>query len=84
MRLELLHHLMAIIDQREPGALAATILCPEAEAGDLVLVGFVELGEFGAEFVLGDVGTVRVENVAVRANAISMTGTRGRGFVSGA
>lgn len=45
MRLKFLHHLMAIIDKCEPGALAASVLCSEAEAGDLVLIGLVELGE---------------------------------------
>ena len=34
MRLELLHHLVTVVDQREARALAATILCPETEAGD--------------------------------------------------
>ena len=65
MGLKLLHHLMRIVDEREAGALAAAILCPEAEDRDLVLVGFVQLGEFGAELVFGDVGAVWVEDVAV-------------------
>lgn len=46
MRLKLLHNLMAIIDERETSALAASVLCSEAKAGHLVFVGFVELGEF--------------------------------------
>ena len=41
MRLKFLHHLLRIVDEGEAGALAAAILCPEAEDGDLVLVGFV-------------------------------------------
>ena len=45
MRLKLLHHLMAIIDEREPSALAASVLRSEAEAGYLILIGFIELGE---------------------------------------
>jgi hypothetical protein len=32
----------------------------QAEYVDLVLVGFVEFGELGSEFVFGDVGTVGV------------------------
>ncbi len=64
MRLKLLHHLMAVVYQSEPGRFASTVLCAEAEAGYLVFVGFVELGELLAEFVFGDVGTVRVEDVA--------------------
>lgn len=64
MRLELLHHLVAVVDESEPGRLAATVLCAETEAGHLVLVGFVELGEFLAQLVFGDVGAVRVEDVA--------------------
>ena len=63
--LKLLHHLVRIVDERETGALAAAILCPEAEAGDLVLVGFVQLCEFGAELVFRDVSAVGVEDVAL-------------------
>lgn len=65
MGLKLLHHLMRIVDQRETGALAATILCPETKAGDLIFVRFVQLGEFGAELVFGDVRAVGVQDVAV-------------------
>lgn len=64
MRLELLHHLMAIIYQSEASRLASTELCAETEAGDLVFVGFVELGELLTEFVFGDVGAVLVEDIA--------------------
>lgn len=63
MRLELLHHLIRVVDQREAGALAAAILCSEAEAGNLVFRGFVEFSEFGAELVFGDVGAIGVEDV---------------------
>ena len=65
MRLELLHHLMAIIDQRKSRALASSVLCSEAETRDLIFVGFVELGELLAELVLFDVRAVRVEDVSV-------------------
>ena len=65
MRLKLLHRLRRVVDQREAGALAAAILCPEAEARDLVFGGFVEFAEFGAELVFGDIGAVRVEDVTM-------------------
>ena len=68
MWLKLLHHLMAVVNERKARAFAATILCPETEAGDLVFVGFVELGELLAEFVFGDIGAIRVENVSNMAN----------------
>jgi hypothetical protein len=64
MGLELLHRLGRLVDEREAGALAATILRPEAEDGDLVLFGLVQLSELGAELVLGDVGAVGVKDVA--------------------
>ena len=69
MRLKLLHHLMAIIDKREPSALPPSILCSEAEAGHLIFVCFVQLGELGTEFVFGDVGAVGVEDIAGMAEA---------------
>lgn len=61
--LELLHRLRRIVDEREARALAATILCPEAEAGDLVFGGFVEFAEFLAQFVFADVGAAGVKDV---------------------
>jgi hypothetical protein len=63
--LELLHRLGAVVHQGEASALAATILRPEAEHGHLVLGGLVKLAEFLAELVLGDVGAVGVQHVAV-------------------
>lgn len=65
MRLKLLHRLIRIVDECEPSTFATSILCPETEDGDLVFAGFVEFGEFGAEFVFGDVGAVWVEDVTV-------------------
>ena len=64
MGLELLHGLGAVVDEGEAGALAATKVCLEAEDGDIVLLGLVELAELAAELVLGDVGAVGVEDVA--------------------
>lgn len=65
MRLELLHHLVAVVYQRKPSGFSSTVLCAETEAGYLVFVGFVELREFLAEFVFGHVGAVGVEDVTV-------------------
>lgn len=62
-RLELLHRLRRVVDERKPSALATAVLCPEAEAGDLVFVGLVEFGEFGAEFIFADVRAARVQDV---------------------
>lgn len=63
--LELLHRLGAVVDEGEAGALAATVLGAETEAGNLLLVGLVELGELGAELILGDVRAVGVQDVTV-------------------
>ena len=71
MRLELLHHLMAIVDEREPCALASSVLCSEPEAGYLVFVCFVELRELLAEFVFTDVCAVGVEDVSAASEAPS-------------
>ena len=65
-RLELLHHLMAVVNQCEARALPTTILCPEPETRDLVFVGFVQLCELLAQLVFGYVGAVGVEDVTVR------------------
>ena len=62
--LELLHGLDGVVDQREAGGLAATVLGAHAEDVDLVTVGFVDFGEFLAEVVLGDICAVGVEDVA--------------------
>lgn len=63
VRLELLQGLSGVVNQSEAGALATTVLGAEAEDGDLVLVGLVEGRELVAELILGDVGTVGVEDV---------------------
>ena len=63
--LELLHGLGAVVDESKAGALAATEVCLEAEDGDILLLGLVELAELATELILGDVGTVGVEDVAV-------------------
>ena len=66
-RLELLHRLRGIVDEGEAGALAAAILRPEAEAGDLVFGGLVELAEFLAEFVFAHVWAAGVEDVTTES-----------------
>lgn len=66
MRLELLQGLSGVVDESEAGALATTVLGAETEDGDLVLVGLVERRDLFAELILGDVGTVGVEDVTVK------------------
>lgn len=66
MRLELLQGLVGVVDEGETGALATTILRAEAENGDLVLVGLVEVGKLVAELILGDVRAVGVEDIPAR------------------
>ena len=63
VRLELLHRLNRIVDQGETCRLAAAVLGAHAEDVDLVFVGFVDFGEFGAEVVFFDVGAVRVQDI---------------------
>lgn len=64
--LELLHGLGGVVDEGEARGLAATILGAETEDGDLVLLGLVEATELLTELLLGDVGTVGVQDVTVR------------------
>jgi hypothetical protein len=64
--LELLHGLVGVVDESEASGLATTVLGAETEDGDLVLVGLVELGQLLAELILGDVGTVGVEDITGR------------------
>lgn len=64
--LEFLHGLNGVVDQRKTRGLATAVLGSHAEDVDLVGVGLVDFGQFGAEVVLGDVGAVGVEDVAGR------------------
>lgn len=66
MWLELLQCLRRIVDQGESSCLSTTELCLETENVDLVLVGLVHLGELSTELILGDVGSVWVENITVQ------------------
>jgi hypothetical protein len=63
--LELLHSLGAVVDESKAGALATTEVCLEAEDGDILLLGLVELTELATELVLGDVRAVGVEDIAI-------------------
>jgi len=63
MGLKLLQRLWRIVHERETSCLSTTILCLQAENVDLVLVGLVHFGELASEFLLGDVGTVGVEDI---------------------
>lgn len=64
--LKLLHGLRGVVDESKAGALATTEVCLEAEDGDIVLLGLVELTELTTELVLGDVGAVGVEDIATQ------------------
>ena len=68
--LELLHGLGGVVDEGKAGALATTEVCLEAEDGDIVLLGLVELTELATELVLGDVGAVGVEDIPVGKKSI--------------
>jgi hypothetical protein len=63
--LKLLHRLGAVVDEGETGALAATKVRLHAEDRDIVLLRLVQLAELAAELVLGDVGSVGVEDVTM-------------------
>jgi hypothetical protein len=63
--LELLEGLWGVVDEGETSGLATTELGAETEDVDLVLVGLVKLSKLGTELVLGDVGTVWVEDVTM-------------------
>jgi hypothetical protein len=67
MWLEFLHRLVRVVDEGEARALASTIVGPEAEDADLILVGFVELGELFSKFVLGAVGPAGVKYIPNQA-----------------
>jgi hypothetical protein len=65
MWLELLQGFWRVVDERETGCFSTTILCLKTENVDLVLVGLVHFGELASEFILGDVGTVGVEDITI-------------------
>lgn len=64
MRLEFLHCLDGIVDKGKASGLATTVLSAHAEDVDLIFVGFVHFGEFGAEVIFGDIGAVGVQDIA--------------------
>jgi hypothetical protein len=65
VRLEFLHGLWRVVEERETCALATTELSAETEDGHLVLRCLVELTELLAELILGDIGAGRVKNITV-------------------
>ena len=67
MGLKLLQGFWRIVDERETSCLSTAVLCLQTENIDLVLVGLVHVGELGSEFILGDVGTIRVKDVTITA-----------------
>lgn len=64
--LELLHGLGGVVDESEASGLAATELGAQTEDGDLVLAGLVHASKLVAELILGDVGTVGVQDVTIQ------------------
>lgn len=62
-RLELLGVSSRLVNQTETGRLATTELGSETKHGDSILVGLVQLGQSLSQLVLGDVGSVRVQDV---------------------
>lgn len=64
--LELLHRLGRVVDEGEAGGLATTELGAQTEDGDLVLLSLVQATDLLAELLLGDVGTVGVQDVTIR------------------
>lgn len=70
MGLELLQGFWGIVDESETSCLSATELGLETENVDLVLVGLVHFGELGSEFILGDVGSVWVEDITIKRRGL--------------
>jgi len=50
-------------------------VCLETEDGDIVLLGLVELTELATELVLGNVGAVGVEDIAIQKFPSDSTST---------
>lgn len=61
--LELLGVSSGVVDQTETGRLTTTVLSSETENRDSVLLGLVDLGDLLTKLVLGDVGSVWVQDV---------------------
>ena len=78
MGLELLQCLWRIVHQRETSCLSTTVLCLQTENVDLVLVGLVHFGELASEFILGDVGTVGVEDITISIQLESQSNFKSR------
>jgi hypothetical protein len=65
--LKLLQGLWGVVDESETSCLSTAELSSQTENIDLVLVGLVEFGKLSSELVLGDVGTVGVEDITASA-----------------
>lgn len=71
MGFEFLQCLWRIVDKSETSGLSTTELGAKTENVHLVLASLVEFGEFASELILGDVGTVWVEDVTKLKNPSS-------------
>lgn len=78
--LELLHGLGGVIDEGEASGLATTEVGAQTEDGDLFLLSLVQATELLAELLLGDVGTVGVQNVTVKRDIRSASRFRNLSF----
>lgn len=65
VRLEFLEVVVGVVNQSKTSRLPATELGAESKNGDRVFVGLVKVGKLGAELILGDVGSVGVEDITV-------------------
>lgn len=65
MGLEFLQGFWRIVDEGETGCLSTTKLSLKTEDIDLVLGGLVEFSKLASKFILGDVGSVWVEDITV-------------------
>lgn len=63
VRLKLQHSLGRVVHQGKAGGLAATKVRPQAKNVDLVLGSLVQGCQLVAQLLLGDVGTVGVQDV---------------------
>lgn len=61
---KLLHGFDGVVDESESCGLATTILSSHTEDVDLVCIGLVHFGETLSKVILGDVGSVWVQDVA--------------------
>lgn len=70
--LKLLEGVVGVVDQSKTSGLSATELGAETEDGDLVFVGLVQLSKLAAELILGNVGSIRVEDITIQSQGCSL------------